>query len=207
MISFIKGRLLELYEEALIVETGGIGYQIQVPLSMLSEVSVGSEIQVYTYLHMGQDSSLRLYGFSCREDLEVFKLLIGVSGIGPKGALGVLSVISPDDLRFAVLSEDAKTIARAPGIGIKTAKKLILELKDKFKLEDAFEIKKGHVASGEDEASGTSIQDRKGEAVQALTALGYSAAEAMKAVNQVSGAEELSVEAILKAALRKMTLF
>ena len=144
MISYIKGTLREIYEESLIVETGGIGYQIQAPLSLLSEASVGKDIRVYTYLYIGQDQTPRLYGFAAREDLEVFRLLIGVSGIGPKGAMGVLSVISPDDLRFAILSEDAKSIARAPGIGVKTAKKLILELKDKFKLEDAFELKRSH---------------------------------------------------------------
>ena len=120
MISYIRGKLQEIYEESLIVETGGIGYQIQVPFSLLQSASVGREIQVYTYLYLGQDQIPKLYGFASREDLDVFKLLIGVSGIGPKGAIGVLSVISPDDLRFAVLSEDAKTIARAPGIGIKT---------------------------------------------------------------------------------------
>lgn len=204
MISYIRGRLQEIYEESLIVETGGIGYQIQVPFSMLSEALVGSEIQVYTYLYIGQDQAPRLYGFSAREDLDVFKLLIGVSGIGPKGAIGVLSAISPDDLRFAVLSEDAKTIARAPGIGVKTAKKLILELKDKFKLEDAFELKRNHE---EALASGAAPQDRKGEAVQALTALGYSASESMRAVNQVENAEALTVEALLKAALKQMALF
>ncbi len=205
MIAYIKGRLQEIYEESLIVETGGIGYQIQVPFSMLQAASVGTEIRVHTYLHMGQDQAPRLYGFAAREDLEVFRLLIGVSGIGPKGALGVLSVIAPDDLRFAVLSEDAKTIARAPGIGVKTAKKLILELKDKFKLEDAFEIRRSRedAPAGERGAS----QGVKEEAVQALTALGYSASEAMKAVNGIQDAGELTVEALLKAALKQMTSF
>ncbi len=205
MISYIKGRLQEIYEESLIVETGGIGYQIQVPFSFLQSVSVGKEIQVYTYLHMGQDQTPKLYGFADREDLDVFKLLICVSGIGPKGAIGVLSVISTDDLRFAVLSEDAKTIARAPGIGIKTAKKLILELKDKFKLEDAFELKRSHGEAPASQAAGSPPEDAKGEAIQALAALGYSASEAMKAVNGIEGAEGLSVEELLKAALRQMT--
>ena len=203
MISYIKGRLYEICGESLIVETGGIGYQIQVPLSMLQEASVGREIQVYTYLSVGQDQIPKLYGFAAREDLEVFKLLLGVSGIGPKGAVGILSVLSPDDLRFAVLAEDAKSIARAPGIGLKTAKKLILELKDKFNLEDAFELKREH---GESRAEAAS-QDGKGEAVQALAALGYGASEALKAVNAVEGAGELTVEELLKAALKRMARF
>lgn len=205
MISYIKGRLQEIYEECLIVETGGIGYQIQVPFSMLSESAIGKEIQVYTFLYIGQDQTPRLYGFSAREDLEVFKLLIGVSGIGPKGAIGVLSVISPDDLRFAVLSEDAKTIARAPGIGLKTAKKLILELKDKFKLDEAFELKRNHEEILAQKTVGDRFsQDKKEEAVQALAALGYSPSEAMKAVNRIEGIENLTVEELLKAALRQM---
>ncbi len=202
MISYIKGTLREIYEESLIVETGGIGYQIQAPLSLLSEASVGKDIRVYTYLYIGQDQTPRLYGFAAREDLEVFRLLIGVSGIGPKGAMGVLSVISPDDLRFAILSEDAKSIARAPGIGVKTAKKLILELKDKFKLEDAFELKRSHEEAALQRPEGG--KDGKSEAVQALAALGYSASEAMKAVNRVEGADGLSVEELLKEALRRM---
>ena len=183
MISYIRGRLSEKFEESLIVETGGIGYQIQVPFSLLSEAVAGEEIQIYTYLHIGQDQAPRLYGFSSREDLDVFKLLIGVNGIGPKGAIGVLSVISPDDLRYAVL------------------------LKDKFKLEDAFEQKRSHEEGKANSGAGASSQDKRGEAVQALAALGYSASEAMKAVNQVKGAGEMEVEDILKAALRQMALF
>ncbi len=206
MISYVKGRLSEKFEESLIVETGGIGYQIQVPFSLLSEAVTGEEVQIYTYLHIGQDQAPRLYGFSSREDLDVFKLLIGVNGIGPKGAIGVLSVISPDDLRFAVLSEDVKSISKAPGIGIKTAKKLILELKDKFKLEDAFELKRSHEEGKAGSGAGAPAQDKRGEAVQALAALGYSVSEAMKVVNQVETAGEMEVEDILKAALRQMAL-
>lgn len=205
MISYIKGRFLEIYEDTMIVETGGIGYQIQVPLSALSEFSIGEEVQIYTYLYVREDA-VGLYGFPTRDDLNVFRLLIGVNGIGPKGALGVLSVISPDDLRFAVLSEDAKSIARAPGIGLKTARKVILDLKDKFKLEEAFEIKNAHEAARSN-MDPDSSRDKTGEAVQALTALGYSASEAMKAVRQVSGAENMEVEMLLKAALKNMSLF
>ncbi len=205
MISYIKGRLAEIYEDCAVVENGGIGYQIQVPVSLLSQVAVGAEVKIYTYLYVREDA-LNLYGFLNREDLDVFRLLIGISGIGPKGALGILSVIPPDDLRFAVLSEDAKTIARAPGIGLKTARKLILELKDKFKLEEAFEVKSAHEAALAG-AGAASVQDKKGEAIQALTALGYSASEAMRAVNQVPNADGLEVEDILKAALKQMALF
>ena len=204
MISYIKGRLLERYEDSIILENNGIGYQIQVPVSFLSHVRTGEELQVYTYLYVREDA-LNLYGFQSREDLEVFRLLIGVSGIGPKGALGILSVIQPDDLRFAVLSEDAKAISAAPGIGLKTARKLILELKDKFSLEDAFELKSAHEAAL-GTAGNSEYEDKKSETVQALAALGYRASEAMKAVNRVPDGETLSVEALLKAALKQMAL-
>lgn len=143
---------------------------------------------------------MKLYGFLSRDDIKIFKLLLGVNGIGPKGALAILTVMTPDDLRFAILGEDAKTIAKAPGIGTKTAQRLILELKDKLDLEEAFEVKLMHSS---EEAGGfdTSI---KNEAVQALAALGYSSAEALKAVNAVELTEGITVEEVLKAALKQM---
>ena len=119
---------------------------------------------------------MQLFGFLSKDDLQMFRLLLGVNGIGPKAALGVLAGLTADELRFAVLSDDAKTISKAPGIGKKTAQKLILELKDKLKLEDAFEKKLAH----EQEAaaiSGTNILDGSKEAVEALVALGYSRTE------------------------------
>ena len=144
-----------------------------------------------------------LYGFLTRDDLNIFKLLIGVSGIGPKGALAILSVMTPDDLRFAVLGEDDKTIAKAPGIGKKTAQRLIIELKDKLDLEEAFEQKLEHAA----EQPVVSLKNTvKNEAVQALVALGYSSAEATKAVRAVEITDETTVEEVLKAALKQMAL-
>ena len=180
MISYIRGELAAVQEQKAIVEAGGIGYGIymsQQTLSMLP--AVGEEVKIHTYLNVREDA-MQLYGFLTGEDLQVFRLLIGVSGIGPKAALGILTAFSADDLRFAVLSEDAKTIAKAPGIGVKTAKKMILELKDKLDLEDAFEKKLLH----EQEAEET-LPDARGEAVEALTALGYSPADALRAVQKV----------------------
>ena len=139
---------------------------------------------------------MSLYGFSCREDVRMFRMLIGVSGIGPKGALGILSVLSPDDLRFAVLSEDAAAIAKAPGIGKKTAQKCILELKDKLSLEEAMRLKLDH-----NQAAGTVSDAPRDEAVQALAALGYSAAEAMRAVKLAQGE---TAEELIKSALKQI---
>ena len=136
MINYIKGTLTGVTENSIIVENGGIGYEIFVPLSVMDRIGqTGSGIKIYTYMYVREDL-IQLFGFMDQDGLEVFKLLITVSGIGPKGALGILSVMDADSLRFAVLADDAKTIAKAPGIGIKTAGKLILELKDKLKIKD-----------------------------------------------------------------------
>ena len=163
---------------------------------------VGKEVKIYTYLNVKEDA-MQLFGFLTRDDLYVFKLLIGVSGIGPKGGQSILSVLSPDDLRFAVLSGDVKAISSAPGVGKKTAEKLIVELKDKLKLEDALE----HAVLGEEDnvlgqAQGKS--EIQGEAVQVLVALGYGSTEALKAVKQVVLTDDMEVEAVLKQALKYM---
>ena len=145
---------------------------------------------------------MNLYGFMSRDDLKVFKLLIGVSGIGPKGALAVLSVMTPDDLRFAILAGDAKAISKAPGVGAKTAQRLIIELKDKLSLEDAFRIKSEHTA-----AVNVPVDSKvKDEAVMALVALGYSQSEAFRAVNMVETADA-DVEQVIKQALSKLLMF
>lgn len=201
MYSYIKGELVEILDETIVLEANNIGYNIHIPASMIDSFNgTGQTVKVYTYFHVKEDS-MKLYGFLTRDDLNIFKLLLGVNGIGPKGALAILTVMTPDDLRFAVLGEDAKTIAKAPGIGTKTAQRLILELKDKLNLEDAFEVKSNHVA----EKSGNSVSGVKSEAVQALTALGYSSTEALKAVNGVEFTADITVEEVLKAALKQMS--
>ena len=201
MISYIKGELTEVFEDTVVVETNGIGYNIRVPGSVLDRLpSVGSSVRIYTYLYVKEDA-MNLFGFLNRDDLSVFKLLLNVSGIGPKGALAILSTIGPDDLRFAVLSEDVKTISSAPGIGAKTAKRLIIELKDKLKLAEVFETA---LANKEKVQSENDVLLAKNEAVEALVALGYASAQAMKAVQQVENAEEKDSEQILKEALKKL---
>ena len=201
MISYIKGELTEVFEDTVVVETNGIGYNIRVPGSVLDRLpSVGSSVWIYTYLYVKEDA-MNLFGFLNRDDLSVFKLLLNVSGIGPKGALAILSTIGPDDLRFAVLSEDVKTISSAPGIGAKTAKRLIIELKDKLKLAEVFETA---LANKEKASSENDVLLARNEAVEALVALGYASAQAMKAVQQVENAEEKDSEQILNEALKKL---
>ena len=202
MYSYIKGVLAELEEDAMVVETGGIGYHIYTTGQTFSRLpSLGDEVKIYTYLYIREDAML-LYGFCSKDELRVFKLLLGVSGIGPKGALAILSVMTTDDLRFAVLGDDAKTIAKAPGVGVKTAQRLILELRDKLSIEDAFEEK---LSQAEDTAR-DKAKGAKNEAVQALVALGYSSSEALKALGGIEITEETDVEDLLKAALKNMAL-
>ena len=202
MYSYIKGQLAEVIDENHIVaENHGIGYDICVPATLLETLpKTGAEIKIYTYLHVKEDIFM-LYGFLSPDDRKVFKLLIGVSGIGPKGALGILSVMSADTLRFAVLSEDAKAIAKAPGVGGKTAQRVIIELKDKLSLEEAFELKTEHVAAdaGKDEVKG-----KKKEAVEALVSLGYASSEALKVLSGIEITADSTVEEILKQALKSM---
>ena len=197
MIQYIRGELAVVEADRVIVDVGGVGYGIFMPVESISQLPpVGNEVRIYTYLNVKEDA-MQLFGFLTRDDLQVFKLLIGVNGIGQ----AVLSVLSPDDLRFAVLSGDVKAICAAPGIGKKTAEKVILELKDKLSLEDALE----HTMTGD--AGDISCGDPSGvqsEAVQALTALGYSSTEALRAVKKIEITEAMDVEAVLKQALKQM---
>ena len=200
MIAFVRGTAADMGETAVVVETGGIGYEIFMTGNDLGRIRIGDQVMIHTYFHVREDA-MQLYGFLSKDDLQMFRLLLGVNGIGPKAAVGVLSAVNADDLRFAVLSDDIKTISRAPGIGKKTAQKLILELKDKLSLEEAFEKKLAHTdtapAAGEAAAA-----DASKEAIEALVALGYSSTDAMRAVRMVKDVSPDDVEGILKAALK-----
>lgn len=201
MISFIKGKASDMTQSSVILENNGIGYEIFMTGSDLSRISIGGEYKIHTYFQVREDAMV-LFGFLQKDDLSMFRLLLGVNGIGPKGALGVLSGLSADELRFAILADDAKTVSKAPGIGKKTAQKLILELRDKLSLEEAFEQKLAHETSGQAVAAPDGMTAAKREAVEALTALGYSSTEAYAAVRSVTGVDLENVEEILKAALK-----
>lgn len=202
MIAYIKGRIAEILEDRVILEAGAMGYNIFMPMASAEAVlRKGDEVKLHTYLNVREDA-MQLFGFLTRDDLNTFKLLLGVNGIGPKAALGVLSGLTADELRFAVLADDVKTISRAPGIGKKTAQKLILELKDKMDLQEAFELKTEHVREAQGNRS--ELSDARKEAVEALTALGYSGADALRAVKKVDMTPEMDVETLLKAALKNL---
>lgn len=204
MIHFIKGQLDMVSEQKIVVENQGMGYEILVPASVLSKLpAIGMDVKIYIYMHVREDA-LQLYGFTTKEEKEMFQLLITVNGIGPKGALGILSIMDVDALRFAILSEDAKSISKAPGIGGKTASKLILELKDKVDFEEAVDtvLTKGENAVAGVSAPAEDVGYRANDAIQALVALGYSSTEAVKAVKKVDLIQDMTTEEILKSSLK-----
>lgn len=202
MISFIKGKLVHVYENVIIVENNGIGYEIFVPVSVIGNMPlVGSEVMIYTYMHVREDA-LQLFGFLDRDTLEIFKLLITVSGIGPKGAIGVLGTLSADDIRYAVMAEDAKTIAKAPGIGAKTASKVVIELKDKLKMRDVAENISSEIDGQQSIFDDGGSKQAVSDAIEALVSLGYSATEATKAVRKADAGDDVTVEELLKLSLK-----
>lgn len=203
MYAYIKGTLTEMTEDAVVVEAGGIGYNIKVSTTTADLLpGVGSEVKIYTYTLVREDA-FSLYGFLTRDDLDIFKKLITVSGIGPKGGLAILSVMSADALRFAVVAGDAKAIAKAPGIGAKTAERVILDLRDKISIEDTLRSV-GAAGNGTGADMGTADNMMKREAIEALVALGYSASDATAAVKKVDVGEDATSESILKMALKHM---
>lgn len=202
MISYIKGTLERRGENDIIVEAGGIGYRIFVSPATLAKLpQTGEAVQIFTYFSVKEDG-MSLYGFAAREEQEMFEKLLLVNGVGPKGALGFLSVLNPSEIVMAILSDDVKTLSKAPGVGRKTAQRVILDLKDKFKTEDAVSSLEGAAGIAESVGGGNA----KFEAIDAMTALGYSRSEAAQAVNAVA-AEGMTTEDILKAALKRMITF
>lgn len=202
MIAYIKGKVAEILEDRVILESGFMGYNLFMPMASAEAVlRRGDEVKLYTHLHVREDA-MQLFGFLTKDDLHTFQLLLGVNGIGPKAALGILCGLTADELRFAVLSEDVKTISKAPGVGKKTAQKLILELKDKMDLQEAFDLKSQHVQEAQGDMP--DLSDARKEAVEALTALGYSGADALRAVKKVEMTPGMDVETLLKAALKNL---
>lgn len=209
MYAYLKGNLEEVTEDNIVIEVGGIGYNVKVSTTTADLLpGLGSEVKIYTYTLVREDA-LSLYGFLTRDDLEIFKKLITVNGIGPKGGLAILSVMSADALRFAIMAGDAKSIAKAPGVGAKTAERVILDLRDKISLEDTLRILVSEADtrnSKADAGSEGAVLDNvmKKEAIEALVALGYSASDATAAVKKVEINEKTTVESILKLALKYM---
>lgn len=202
MIGFLRGKIFSVTDNILLLDVNGVGYEVVITAGTAEELPpVGEDALIYTHLSVREDG-MTLYGFPTRDDLAIFRMLITVSGIGPKGAQMILSVLSPDDLRFAILAGDAKAISQAPGIGKKTAERVILDLRDKISQDAAFES-----AFGGGEKTGSksaAVNSARDEAVEALEALGYSSSDAYRAVKTVVVTEDMDANDILKAALKQM---
>ena len=191
MYYYIKGTLVQKSDNYIVVDTNGIGYMINTSLTTLNDLgSSGAEVTIYTYLHVREDA-MELFGFSSQEEKNMFVHLISVSGVGPKVALSILSVASPAKFAVAVVTNDVKTITKASGVGPKLAQRIILELKDKLKTDE--------LGIDNSEEISFDASDNRSEAVSALIVLGYSPADAQKAVSKTDAS--LGVEEIIKKAL------
>ena len=202
MYAYIKGILEELDGGAIVVDAGGVGYEVNVPSSLIPELpSAGSEVKVYTQFIVKEDDQ-SLYGFLRKEDREMFRRLLTVSGIGPKGALGILGVMKPSDLRMAIMTGDVKSISSAPGIGKKTAERVILDLRDKITKETGYSDPTAILWEGGSSSVNSAGAGPVAEAIDALTVLGYSRMDAGRAVGTVKYEEGMTTEEILKEALK-----
>lgn len=201
MIAYVKGVIDSITDDTVVIDVGGIGYNIKISDSTARLLpGIGQSVKMHTYTLVREDAFL-LYGFLTRDDLDIFKKCITVNGIGPKGALAILSVMDASELRIAIVSGDAKAISKAPGIGGKTAERLILDLKDKISIEDALY---GGLDARE-QVTSTLLEDvNVKEAIEALVALGYGQAEATKAVGSIEHADELDSGQLLKIALKNL---
>jgi Holliday junction DNA helicase RuvA len=188
VIARITGTAEVIGKESVVLQVGGMGFQVFVTQPALNqEVALGRRVTLFTHLHV-RESELTLYGFSTEEELDLFRMLLGVSGIGPKVALSMLSFLPPDRLQAAIAQEDVTTLARVPGIGPKTAKKLVFDLKDKV----------GELVGLGEPVSGLTEADA--DLISALTALGYSVSEVREAIRALPR-EELSLEERVRLAL------
>ena len=205
LIAYVNGILESIEEGLAVVDVGGIGMNVFISGSTMDRMpGIGEAVKLYTYTNVKEDS-FTLFGFLSKDELSLFKMLISVNGIGPKGGLSILSVMTPDDLRFAIMAGDSGTISKAPGVGKKTAERITLELRDKIKATEDDMLRSSTAVSLEDlSAAGSSARD---EAVAALVALGYNSSDAMKAVRKVLASNEeasADTEILLRLALKEM---
>ena len=191
MIGSLRGEIIGKEEGGLLIEVNGVGFYVLAPTTLLDVLEVGTRAQLFTHLHV-REQELTLFGFADQEDLELFRTLLKVQGIGPKVALAILSYLPSETLRQAVAQGEAALLSRVPGIGPKKAKQIMFYLKDKIGLEDIF-------------VTGTPITDTDGEVIAALTALGYSVVEAQSALQQLpKEAREESLEEKVRLALSSL---
>jgi Holliday junction DNA helicase RuvA len=200
MIGFVNGEIEEMYEDRVLIDCGFMGYNIFVCGNVLESCSIGQEIKLYTYLNVREDA-MNLFGFLSKDELKVFKLLITVNGIGPKGALAILTIMSPNDLRYAIMTEDSKLISKAPGVGAKTAQKVILELKDKLDMDAVVNIINDDIIKRNNDNVHNEIIE---EAVEALVSLGYTQKEITKIIKSCDITECKTTEDVIKLVLKNI---
>jgi Holliday junction DNA helicase RuvA len=194
MIAFIEGKVSEILENGIIISNNGIGYYVIMPSSDISSLNSGEEIKIHTHLQVSEDN-LSLYGFLSKSSLDMFRLLLSVSGIGPRNAVAVLSAVSVDDLVFAIAGEDEKKLCSAPGIGPKTARRIILELKDKVDINES-------LSSGS--AQNVASTGNKNDAVLALNALGYNNSDILRAMRDIEDDPDRTTEDWIKETLNRL---
>lgn len=205
LIAYVNGILESIEEGNCVVDVNGIGINVNISGSTMDRMpGIGEVVKLYTYTNVKEDA-FTLFGFLSIDELNLFKMLITVNGIGPKGGLSILSVMTPDDLRFAIIAGDSTSISKAPGIGKKTAERITLELRDKIKATEDDMLKGGSSISMEN--IGDDSNSARDEAVAALVALGYNSSDSMKAVRKVLTANSSAAddtEMLLKLALKEM---
>lgn len=198
MIYSLNGTLIYTDVNTAVVECGGVGFKCFSTLTTLRKLpQVGSKVFLYTHMNVREDA-MDLYGFADTEELRCFKLLISVSGVGPKAALAILSELTPEKLAFCVSAGDSKSITRAQGVGPKTAQRVVLELKDKLKVDVPESSDNSDFGTVSSTAAGNA-----GEAISALVMLGYSQTEASNAVSKLP--KDMSVEEMIKRSLRQLS--
>ena len=199
MIAYISGALVSAGENYIVIDNHGMGYRIFVSGKFFEHIpAYGTQIKIYTHMYIREDE-LTLYGFHSEEELSVFRILIGISGVGPKVAMAILTALTIQELQLAVISEDTKTISKANGVGAKGASRIILELKDKLKMEDMMDA-----AYEQSIVQDTQDLNAARDAILALVNLGYSNSEAALAVKKIGDTSQMDIESILKAALKKL---
>lgn len=195
MISYIKGRLEIKSKDYIVVDVGGIGYKIFMSETAINELEKGTEVKVFTYMRVREDD-ISLYGFLNNEELLTFELLISVGGVGAKSAITILSNITPSKFALAVITNDVNTLKKLPGIGAKTAARIILELKDKMKTEQSIEENKN-----EEIKEAIVLDNKANDAVEALCVLGYTRKDVEKVLSNID-TNKLTVEEIIKQGLK-----
>ncbi len=200
MIAYVSGLLVDIEASSAVVDVNGVAYRVFTPVREdLVRIGVGNKITLYTYLKVSQDD-VQLFGFIRKSDLELFKMLIGVNGVGPRYALAILTQLEADAVQFAIASGDYKALTKVSGIGAKTAQRIVLDLKDKVGMPDRTDL--GNTAAITSAAAGTGVA---AEAAAAMEALGYSRTEAMQVLQRID-TEGRTVEQILKDALKQLAI-